>query len=175
MMQFASSRAFTQAWRQLQSSCQASAVATESFSANQKFLSLAYWQSVRNSRVNNDQIREDQQEYHDLMWFNSLSHALNHCLYLRVAHGHLFNTDRDSASGIFFLYSGTLRHSLEKSSIKSGRRAHINHLTVPSPESGFSQSSKMNEYFTDFMTSSKSASQYRSSCSIMCCITNQSH
>ena len=88
--------------------------------------SLTNWQVVRNPRVSSDQAPE-QQQYHDLAWLNSLSDALSHCLYLRVAHGHLFNAVGDSASG------------LEGSIIKAGRQAPIIDLTVSSPESGFSK------------------------------------
>ena len=69
------------------------------------------WQIIRNPRVSNDKIPEDQQQHHDLMWFNSLSDAINHCLYLQVAYGHLFNSVGHSASGVYCLYSSTLKKS----------------------------------------------------------------
>ena len=93
------------------------------------------------------------------MWFNSLSDALKHCLYLRMAHALLCNTAGDSASGVVYLYLGTIRQSLEGSSIKAGRRAHIGHLTIPAPESQFSKV-KMNDYFADFMIFSARASLF---------------
>ena len=104
-----------------------------------------------------------QQQYHDLTWFHSLSGARNRCLYLRMAHGHLFNKVEDSGSGVFYLYSVTLRHSLERSKLTSGRRAPINHLTLSSdeahPEAEFSKFN-MSEYFTDIMVFSARASLF---------------
>ena len=95
-----------------------------------EFFSLKNYGFVRNPRVSSDIDASDQQQFHDLARFSTVG---------------------DSASALFYIYSGTHRHPIDGSAIKAGRRAHINHLTLPSEESENYSRFKMNKVFTDLM------------------------
>ena len=88
-------------------------------------------QFIRNPRINDDQLPPDQQVYHDIMWFNCLSDAVNHALYLRVAHSFKFNSMFENSHGSYFIFNDLIRGSLQGSPVKTGQRARINHLTAP--------------------------------------------
>ena len=72
----------------------------------------------------------DQPATSSIMFFSSLSDAINHYIYLKVAHGSN-NIKSDQASGKHVTLSGIFHNSIESLPFVNGYRADIQHIMLP--------------------------------------------
>ena len=91
-----------------------------------EYVSLKTLQRIRSPGINDDESPDP--IYHDIMWLNSLLDAVNHWIYLKVAHSLCFNSKVEGGHGKYYIFSGSITGLANK----DGRRARINHLTIPS-------------------------------------------
>ena len=73
----------------------------------------------------------DQPVTSSIMFFSSVSDAINHYIYFEVAHGFFHNTKSDQASGKHVILSGIFRNHIDSIPFVNGSGAGIHQITLP--------------------------------------------
>ena len=68
------------------------------------------------------------------MMFSDLSNAINHYIYLKVAHSFSHNVKNEPSYGKHFIVSGIFKDQLDSTQFVGGARAGIGHITIPIEE-----------------------------------------
>ena len=110
-----------------------------------EFASLKNFHWIRSPRISDDELEVP--AYHNIMLFSSLSDAITHWIYLKVADGFTHNCKSDLGTGRHVIFSGRFRDPIKSTLFINGLRAAVHHVSLPFEDS--SQFSKV--YIGEFV------------------------
>ena len=110
-----------------------------------EYASFKNFHCLRSPRVS--EYEAEEQSYHNIMLFSSLSDAINCYIYLKVAHGFTHKCKTDESTGRRVIFSGHFKDPIESMPFVHGVTAGIHHVSLPFEDS--SQFSKV--YLGEFM------------------------